>query len=103
MIALSMSKCGEFCRNPTLVFATPALQHFHAGLQLISLGHDAWFLRWLLQTNAFHLREFQSFCFDDARQNKKKQSRPITIITALEPVIAPPFDLQTKSDQASRR
>jgi hypothetical protein len=49
MIALSMSKCGEFCRNPTLVFATPALQHFHVGLQLISVGHDTWFLRWLLQ------------------------------------------------------
>ena len=103
MIALSMSKCGEFCRNLMFCYAIRLRRHFHGsgawGLSRLFEG----FARWFRPVFACLGHVFQSFCFDAARQNKRTQSRPVTTITVQAQGIGPPCDHQTKWDPPSPR
>ena len=98
MIPLSTPKYGEFCRNLTFRCAIPLRRHFPGPVRWVALRLFGWFVRWFLRVLAFLGHVFQSFCFDAALQNKRKQSRPVTTIMVQAQATAPPCDRQTKWD-----
>lgn len=89
MILLSTSKCGEFCRNLTFRCAIRLRRHFHGSRGRILLRLFEEFVRWFGPVFACLGRVFQSFCFDDALQNKRTQSRRVATIRVQAQAIGP--------------